>query len=77
MPAPTGLVIALPRSAYRRIPVRVSRFRLLLSCIRHPIIAFAAWRALEPVELLSEREERLLVAAAAHGLVGWWLATHT
>lgn len=70
LPAP-GKVLDLSKSEYR--PEHPSIWRVVLACIRHPIIAFTVWaKSGEPV---SARGQILIIAALVHGLVAWALVS--
>ncbi len=63
--------VTLSRSAYRE--THPSPWRVFLSCLRHPIIAFAAWRQQEHPPALSDRTRTLLWVALLHGIVAVFL----
>jgi hypothetical protein len=59
--------LVLPRSAYRA--TRPSPWRLALQCVRHPIIALAAWRQQEHPPAFSQRTKTLVWIALLHGAI--------
>jgi hypothetical protein len=70
LPAPDRL-IDLSGKEYRR--THPSRWRLFVACLRHPILAFAAWRQQEHPPAFSERTRTLFWVALIHGVVAAFL----
>lgn len=65
-------LIELPRDAYRRVRP-MTRWRLFLDCLRHPVIAFAAWRQQPHEPALTDGQRTLLWVALLHGVVAAFL----
>lgn len=63
--------VTLPRSAYR--DSHPTPWRLFLACLRHPILALAAWRQQPHEPAFSDRTRTLLWVAIIHGLVAAFL----
>jgi hypothetical protein len=63
--------LTLPTTAYR--DTHPSRWRLFLSCLRHPILAVTAWRQQRREPAFTERQKFILWVALLHGVVAAFL----
>jgi hypothetical protein len=60
-------LIDLPVTSYRQ--TRPSRWRLFIECLRHPIIAFVAWREQRHEPVLTDRQRAIVWLALLHGAI--------
>ncbi len=54
-----------------------SRLAFFLFCLRHPILAIYARSKMEPTDPITARDEVLIYTAIGHGLVTWFISTHS